>query len=80
MRRVKCKTCGVRNEKLDFLSTNTKYTRRFAMQIGGLCRAMTIQDVAREMRLDWHAVKDLDKSKYPPAKPGALGLRAAKSG
>ena len=61
MRRVKCKTCGVRNEKLDFLSTNTKYTRRFAMQIGGLCRAMTIQDVAREMRLDWHAVKDLDK-------------------
>jgi transposase len=61
MRRVKCKNCGVRNEKLAFLSTNTKYTLRFAMQIGRLCRAMTIQDVAREMRLDWHAVKDLDK-------------------
>ena len=61
IRRLKCRTCGVRNEKLDFLSTNTKYTLRFAMQIGGLRRAMTIQDVAREMRLDWHAVKDLDK-------------------
>ena len=24
MRRVKCKTCGVKNEKLDFLSDNTK--------------------------------------------------------
>jgi transposase len=61
MRRLKCKTCGAKNEKLAFLSENTKYTLRFAMQIGGLCRAMTIQDVSRLMRLDWHAVKDLDK-------------------
>jgi transposase len=61
MRRVDCKTCGVKNEKLAFLSENTKYTLRFAMQIGGLCRAMTIKDVAQLMRLDWHAVKDLDK-------------------
>jgi len=61
MRRVNCKTCGVKNEKLAFLSANTKYTLRFAMQIGGLCRAMTIQDVARRMHLDWRAVKELDK-------------------
>lgn len=61
MRRVKCKTCGVKNEKLAFLSANTNYTLRFATQIGGLCRAMTIKDVARLMHLDWHAVKDLDK-------------------
>ena len=61
MRRVDCKTCGVKNEKLAFLSANTKYTLRFAMQIGGLCRAMTIKDVGRLMHLDWHAVKDLDK-------------------
>jgi transposase len=61
MRRVKCKTCGVKNERLAFLSANTNYTLRFATQIGGLCRAMTIKDVAREMHLDWHAVKDLDK-------------------
>ena len=61
MRRVSCKACGVKNEKLAFLSSNTKYTLRFAMQIGGLCRVMTIQDVARLMHLHWHAVKDLDK-------------------
>jgi transposase len=61
MRRVDCKACGVKNEKLAFLSANTKYTLRFAMQIGGLCRAMTIRDVARRMHLDWHSVKDLDK-------------------
>ena len=51
----------MKNEKLAFLSDNTKYTLRFAMQIGGLCRAMTIKDVARRMHLDWHAVKALDK-------------------
>ena len=61
MRRVACKACGVKNEKLAFLSSNTKYTLRFAMQIGGLCRVMTIQDVARLMYLHWHAVRDLDK-------------------
>jgi len=37
MPRVNCKTCGVKNEKLAFLSENTKYTLRFAMQIGGRC-------------------------------------------
>ena len=42
------------------MSANAKYTLRFAMQIGGLCRAMTIADVARRMHLDWHAVKNLD--------------------
>ena len=31
------------------------------MRIGGLCRAMTIQDVARLMHLDWETVKELDK-------------------
>jgi len=51
----------VRNEKLDFLSPNTRYTLRFATQIGGLCRAMTIQDVARRMHLHWETVKELDK-------------------
>ncbi len=61
MRRVKCKVCGVKNEKLAFLSDNTKYTLRFARQIGGLCRAMTIRDVSRLMRLDWDTVKELDK-------------------
>lgn len=48
-------------EKLNFLSPLAKFTDRFALQIGGLCRAMTIQDVARRMRLDWRTVKELDK-------------------
>ena len=81
MRRVTCKTCGVRNERLAFLSANTNYTLRFAMQIGGLCRAMTIQDVARRMHLDWHTVKELDKIYMReqlrvagPPKPNVIGV------
>lgn len=61
MQRVSCKACGVKNEKLAFLSESPKYTLRFARQIGGLCRAMSITDVARRMHLDWRAVKELDK-------------------
>jgi hypothetical protein len=62
MRRVSCKSCGAKNEQPAFLSSNTKYTLRFAMQIGELCRAMSIKDVARRMNLDWHTVKICRKS------------------
>jgi len=51
----------VKNETLAFLSANTKYTLRFALQIGGLCRTMSIKDVAEQMNLHWDTVKDLDK-------------------
>ena len=62
MRRVACERCGgVKRETLDFLSSDPRYTRRFAMKIGAFCRAMTIRDVARHMGLDWHRVKELDK-------------------
>jgi len=71
----------VKTEKLAFLSANTKYTLRFAMQIGGLCRAMTITDVARRMHLDWHTVKELDKiymreqlARAGPATPNVIGV------
>src|ERR1700674_1224241 len=81
MHRVTCTDCGVKNEKLGFLSDNTKYTLRFAMQIGGLCRAMTITDVARRMHLDWHTVKELDKlymreqlARAGPPTPNVIGV------
>lgn len=80
MRRVQCQACGVKNEQLDFLSNNTHFTLRFARQIGGLCRAMTIRDVARRMPLDWQTVKELDKiymreqlRRARPLKPKVIG-------
>jgi len=51
----------VKREKIEWLSDNPFYTKRFALYVGRKCRTMTIQDVVREVRLDWQTVKELDK-------------------
>jgi transposase len=62
VRRVNCTACGtVRRESLSFLADNRSYTQRFAFYVGRRCRASTIKDIAEEMLLDWHTVKDLEK-------------------
>ena len=62
VRRVECRSCGkVKRERLDFLANNPFYTKRFAYYVGRRCRSATIKDVAEELKLDWHAVKELDK-------------------
>ncbi len=62
VRRVACRQCGaVRRERLDFLAANPSYTKRFAFYVGKRCRASSIKEVAEELRLDWHTVKELDK-------------------
>jgi transposase len=62
IRRVFCPSCGqVKQEKLAWLAANPLYTKRFAWYVGRRCRAAPIQAVARELRLDWHTVKELEK-------------------
>jgi transposase len=62
LRRVECRNCGkVKREKLDWLADNPLYTKRFAFFVGRRCRASTITDVAKELHLDWHTVKELEK-------------------
>ena len=62
LRRVDCPACGaVKQERLDFLSSNSKFTKRLALVIGDLCRTMSTKDVAKRMQMDWHTVKELDK-------------------
>jgi transposase len=62
IRRVCCQSCGkVKQEELAWLADNPLYTKRFAWYVGRRCRAAPIQAVARELRLDWHAVKELEK-------------------
>ena len=51
----------MKRERLEFLADNPFYTKRFAYYVGRRCRATTIKDVAEELKLDWHAVKELDK-------------------
>ena len=62
VRRVLCKVCcKVKTERLDILADNPFYTKRFAWYVGRRCRQATIRDVAKELKLDWHSVKSLEK-------------------
>ncbi|MEB2309892.1 MAG: hypothetical protein OZ917_11400 [Candidatus Brocadiaceae bacterium] len=71
----------MKREEVEWLSRNPFYTKRFAFFVGRRCRSMTIQDVAKELKLDWHTVKELDKQYMEkqlqrtgvPA-PGAIGI------
>jgi len=51
----------VKRERLDWLSNNPFYTKRFAFFVGEKCRSMTVLDVAKELKMDWHTVKEFDK-------------------
>jgi len=51
----------VKRERLDFLAENPRYTKRLAYYIGRRCRSETIRDLAAELGLDWHTVKELEK-------------------
>lgn len=60
--RVDCPGCGgVHVERLDWLATNPRYTARFALHVGNLCRSMTNKAVAELERLHDGTVKDLSK-------------------
>jgi transposase len=62
VRRVRCRTSGkVIREQLEFLADNPLYTKRFAFFVGRRCRQATVKDVAKELHLHWHTVKELDK-------------------
>ena len=62
LRRVWCRHCGtVKQEKIDFLADNPRYTRRFALDVGSRCRDASVKDVARALHLDWHTTKELEK-------------------
>ena len=57
VRRGDCRHRGaVKRERLDFLTNNPFYTKRLAYRIGRRYRSATVQDVAKELRLDWHTV------------------------
>jgi transposase len=62
VRRVDCRVClAVKRERLELLGSNTHHTARFARYVGRRCASGTIKDIAEELHLSWHAVKELDK-------------------
>jgi hypothetical protein len=68
-------------EQLDWLARNPRYTKRFALHVGKLCRDMTNKQVAEIERLHHTTVKDLDTlymaqqlALAGPPKPRAIGV------
>jgi transposase len=51
----------VKQEKLEWLAESPFYTKRFAFYVGRRCRGSTIQDIAKELHLNWKTVKALEK-------------------
>lgn len=51
----------MKRERLEFLLEHARHTRRFARYVGRRCASGTIKDVAKELRLSWRTVKELDK-------------------
>ena len=62
LRRVACRSCGaVKRERLDFLADNSRYSKRFSFYVGRRCRSSAIKDIAEELHLEWHTVKELEQ-------------------
>ena len=74
-RRVSCPACGVKQERLDWLAENPRFTRDFARAVGRDSRSMALSDVATRHRLSWGVARRLEiiymqylLAKHPPSK------------
>lgn len=62
----------MKQEKLEWLAEFPFYTKRFAFYVGRRCRGSTIQDIAKELHLNWKTVKGLEKQ-YMREQLGRVG-------
>ncbi len=61
-RKIWCYNCqGVRVEQLSFAKRSRRVTDRLARYIYGLCKVMTVKDVAEHLNLNPKTVKQIDK-------------------
>ncbi len=51
----------MKQERLAFLADYPFYTKRFAYYVGKRCQSSTILDIAKELRLNWKTVKEMEK-------------------
>ncbi|MDP8237509.1 MAG: ISL3 family transposase [Candidatus Hatepunaea meridiana] len=60
--RVECRSCGkVRQVKVTFADPKRTYTRAFERYVLELSKVMTIQDIARHLKISWDIIKDIQK-------------------
>jgi transposase len=59
--RVRCRRCGVRTERIDFLEGKQPYTRRFTEAVARDCEDAAVSRVAAKWRLSARTVQRMDK-------------------
>lgn len=60
--RVLCRSCDIiRQAKIGFADERVSYTRSFERYALELSRSMTIQDVARHLKISWDVIKEIQK-------------------
>jgi transposase len=59
--RVRCRRCGVRTERIDFLEGKQPYTRRFSEAVARDCEDAAVSRVAAKWRLSARTVQRMDK-------------------
>jgi transposase len=59
--RVRCRRCGVRTERLDFLEGKHPYTRRFSEAVARDCEDAAVSRIASKWRLSPQTVRRIDK-------------------
>jgi len=59
--KINCSECGVHAERISFIDYYARHTRRFEQYVHDLCHFMTFIDVAKTLKLNWDAVKNIDR-------------------
>lgn len=60
VRRLRCPSCGITIEKINWLPERQRYTTALATWVESLARLLPIKHVARLTGLHWHTVKNID--------------------
>ncbi|MFC4350859.1 ISL3 family transposase [Fodinicurvata halophila] len=60
VRRVRCQSCGLRQEAISWLAGRQRLTLRMVCWVESLVRLLPVQHVAQLLALHWHTVKTID--------------------
>ncbi|WP_220708642.1 MULTISPECIES: helix-turn-helix domain-containing protein [Enterobacteriaceae] len=60
VRRLRCPSCGIMTEKIDWLPERQRYTATLSTWVESLVRLLPIKHVASLTGLHWHTIKNID--------------------
>jgi len=60
VRRLRCSSCGIMTEKIDWLPERRRYTATLSTWVESLVRLLPIKHVASLTGLHWHTIKNID--------------------